>query len=93
MTDLPTNPDSPPPPDPLAVALSKLDPAPHGFNRDVLMFAAGRESKAWALKCWRTVAAVALLAAAGFAYLYFTRPTQTLVIDRQVVVDPTAPKR
>jgi hypothetical protein len=59
-------------PDPLAIALSKLDPAPHGFDRDALMFAAGRESKAWAVKCWQVLAAAALLAAVGFAYLYFT---------------------
>ena len=39
-----TNPSNAP--DPLAVALSKLDPAPHGFDYNALMFAAGRESKA-----------------------------------------------
>ncbi len=60
-------------PDPLAIALSKLDPSPHGFNRDALMFAAGRESKAWIIKCWKVVAGAALIAAAAFAYLYFTR--------------------
>jgi hypothetical protein len=59
-------------PDPLAVALSKLDPAPHGFNRDALMFAAGRESKAWTIKLWQVLAAVAAVAAGAFAYLYFT---------------------
>jgi hypothetical protein len=59
-------------PDPLAIALSKLDPAPHGFNRDALMFAAGRESKAWSIKFWQVLAAVAVLAAGAFAYLYFT---------------------
>ena len=60
-------------PDPLAVALSKLDPAPHGFDRDALMFAAGRESKARALTFWRALASAALAAAAVFATLYFTR--------------------
>jgi len=60
-------------PDPLAIALSKLDPAPHGFNRDALMFAAGRESKAWTIKLWQVVAGMATVAAAAFAYLYFTR--------------------
>jgi hypothetical protein len=60
-------------PDPLAIALSKLDPAPHGFNRDALMFAAGRESKLWIIKLWQVFAGVATLAAAAFAYLYFTR--------------------
>lgn len=64
-------------PDPLAIALSKLDPAPHGFNRDALMFAAGRESKAWIIKCWQTIAGVAVLVAAVFAYLYFAHATPT----------------
>jgi hypothetical protein len=59
-------------PDPLAIALSKLDPAPHGFDRDALMFAAGRESKAWTIKCWQTLAAAAFIAAAAFGYLYFS---------------------
>jgi hypothetical protein len=65
-------------PDPLAIALSKLDPAPHGFDRDALMFAAGRESKAWTIACWKAIAVVALLAAAGFAYLYFTHTTKPI---------------
>jgi anti-sigma-K factor RskA len=64
-------------PDPLAVALSKLDPAPHGFNRDALMFAAGRASKARALNLWRLIAAAAVFATAVFATLYFTQQPQT----------------
>jgi hypothetical protein len=60
-------------PDPLAIALSKLDPAPHGFNRDALMFAAGRESKGSIIAFWRILATIALLAAVGFAYLYYTQ--------------------
>jgi hypothetical protein len=88
MNDLPSTPDSPPPPDPLAVALSKLDPAPHGFDRDALMFAAGRESKARALTFWRAVAVVALLAAGVFATLYFTKPPKVEYINRPVVVSP-----
>ena len=71
MTDDAPKPGSPPPPDPLAVALAKLDPAPHGFDRDALMFAAGRESKARALAFWQWAAALAGLAAAAFATLYF----------------------
>lgn len=59
-------------PDPLAVALSKLDPAPHGFDRDALMFAAGRESKAGVIAFWQIVSGVASIAAGVFAYLYFT---------------------
>jgi len=60
-------------PDPLAIALSKLDPAPHGFNRDALMFAAGRESKAWTIAWWQWLAGASLLVAGVFAYLYYTR--------------------
>ena len=58
-------------PDPLAVALSKLDPAPHGFDRDALMFAAGQASKQRTLNLWRWIAAAALAAATVFATLYF----------------------
>ncbi len=60
-------------PDPLAVALSKLDPAPHGFEWNALMFAAGRASKARALLFWQIATAVCALTAAGFAYAYFAR--------------------
>lgn len=74
MKDAATPPDSPLAPDPLAVALSKLDPAPHGFDRDALMFAAGRASKARALTFWKSLAIAALLAAGFFAVLYLTRP-------------------
>jgi hypothetical protein len=68
-------PNNPPPnaPDPLAVALSRLEPAPHGFEWNKLMFAAGQASKARALNFWRAVALVCALAACGFAFLYFTR--------------------
>jgi hypothetical protein len=58
-------------PDPLAVALAKLDPAPHGFDRDALMFAAGRASKERAVTLWQAVAGVALAVATVFATLYF----------------------
>jgi hypothetical protein len=57
-------------PDPLAVALAKLDPAPHGFNRDRLMFEAGRESKARAIWWWQLIATLAAIASVIFAYLY-----------------------
>lgn len=76
MSDEPLTPDSPPPTDPLALALSKLDPAPHGFDRDALMFAAGGASKLRLVTLWRTVAVVAMIAAAFFATLYFTKPKQ-----------------
>jgi type VI protein secretion system component VasF len=60
-------------PDPLAVALSKLDPAPHGLEWNALMFAAGRESKARALTFWKAVAIICALLACTFAFLYFSR--------------------
>ena len=72
MKTPPTNPP-PPAPDPLAVALSKLDPAPHGFEWHALMFAAGRASKARALLFWRVTAGACALAACGFALAYFAR--------------------
>jgi hypothetical protein len=68
-----TNPPNPQAPDPLAVALSKLEPAPHGLEWNALMFAAGRESKARALAFWRAVALIFAMLACAFAYLYFTR--------------------
>jgi hypothetical protein len=74
-----TTPETPPPPDPLAVALSKLDPAPHGFDRDALMFAAGRESKMRLINLWRTLAGLALAAAVVFATLYFTKAARSEV--------------
>ena len=82
MNDEPATPETPPRPDPLAVALSKLDPAPHGFDRDALMFAAGRESKVRLLNLWRLFAAVAMAVAVLFATLYFTRPGKSEFIDR-----------
>ena len=80
---------APPPPDPLAVALSKLDPAPHGFDRDALMFAAGQASKWRLLTLWRAVAAVALIVAAIFAILYFTQPAQIEYIPWPTGVTPS----
>lgn len=77
-----TTPDTPPRPDPLAVALSRLDPAPHGFDRDALMFAAGRESKLRLVNLWRLLAALAMAVAVVFATLYFTRPAKSEFTDR-----------
>lgn len=76
-------------PDPLAVALAKLDPAPHGFEWNALMFAAGRASKARALLFWRVAAAACAAVAVGFAVAYFTRPP--VVVERVVHVEPGAP--
>ncbi|WP_439632026.1 hypothetical protein [Gemmata sp.] len=88
MNDAAPTPDVPPAPDPLAVVLAKLDPAPHGFDRDALMFSAGQASKLNALFFWRVATAVALTAAAAFAALYATRPVKIEYHERQVVVDP-----
>lgn len=85
MSTSTNNPNVPPPPDPLAVALSKLDPAPHGFEWNALMFAAGRASKARALMLWRVVAGVCAVAAGVFAFAYFTR--SPAVFERVVYVE------
>lgn len=82
MNDEPATPETPPRPDPLAVALSRLDPAPHGFDRDALMFAAGRESKMRLVNLWRILAALAMVIAALFATLYFTRSQSGELNDR-----------
>ena len=88
MSEPAATPAGPPPPDPLAVALSKLDPAPHGFDRDALMFAAGQSSKLGALAFWKWVAALALVAAGALAALYLTRPVKTEIVYQQVIVSP-----
>lgn len=82
MNDEPTIPETPPRPDPLAVALSRLDPAPHGFDRDALMFAAGRESKLRLVNLWRVIAALAMVLAVVFATLYFIRTGNNDLSDR-----------
>lgn len=87
MTTDDATPETPPPPDPLAIALSKLDPAPHGFDRDALMFAAGRESKMWLIGFWRTLAIIATILALTFAALYFLRTTNLGRSDRTGVVN------
>jgi hypothetical protein len=85
-----SNNPAPQAPDPLAVALSKLEPAPHGFEWNTLMFAAGRASKERALVFWRVVACVCALAACGFAFVYFTRPANERVdyVERPVTIVP-----
>lgn len=77
-----------PPPDPLAVALAAIDPAPHGFDWNALMFAAGRESKARALALWRAAAGFAALAAAGLLVALLARP---VVVRERVVYAPAPP--
>jgi hypothetical protein len=82
MNDELATPETPPRPDPLAVALSRLDPAPHGFDRDALLCAAGRESKLRLVNLWRVLAALAMAVAVVFATLYFTRPAKSDFSDR-----------
>lgn len=85
-----TAPQNPPnAPDPLAVALSKLDPSPHGFDWNALMFAAGRASKTRVLNFWRAATVLCALAACGFAFAYFTR--SPIVVERPVASAPAAP--
>ena len=88
MNTTPNNPNPPNAPDPLAVALSKLDPAPHGFEWNALMFAAGRASKWRALMFWRVVAGVCAVAAGVFAFAYFTRPP--VAFERVVFIERPA---
>lgn len=86
------DPNHPPPaPDPLAVALAKLDPAPHGFDWNALMFAAGRESKARALLFWRVATGVCALVACGLAVALFLRPVPAVVVERPVYVERIVP--
>jgi hypothetical protein len=84
MNASPNNPNAP---DPLAVALSKLDPAPHGFDWNALMFAAGRASKTRALTFWKAAAGVCALVAAGFAVAFFTRPQVATERERVIYVE------
>jgi len=87
MNTTPNNPNPPNAPDPLAVALSKLDPAPHGFEWNALMFAAGRASKTRALTFWRVVAGICAAVACGFALAYLTRPEVVTERERVVYVE------
>lgn len=73
MNTPPDNSKPPNAPDPLAVALSKLDPAPHGFEWNALMFAAGRASKARTILFWQLVAGACALTAAGLAVALLAR--------------------
>jgi hypothetical protein len=86
MNTQPNNPN-PNAPDPLAVALSKLDPAPHGFEWNSFMFAAGRASKDRAILFWRIATGVCAVAACGFALAFLTRPEVIVVRERVVYVE------
>jgi hypothetical protein len=79
-----------PPPDPLAVALAHIDPAPHGFDWNALMFSAGRESKARALAFWRAAAAVCAVVAGCLFIALLARPVA--LVDRPVYLERPAPR-
>src|SRR4051812_38428033 len=80
--------------DPLAAALTELQPAPAALNRDRLMFAAGAESRRPGIRRWQ--GAAGFMAAVGFAAgLYFRpSPPEPRVIEKVVEVrvpGPAAP--
>ncbi len=78
-----------PPPDPLADALARLEPAPAALNRDRLLFQAGADSRRWAVRLWQFTAGI--LAAVGFAAgarMYFRPPS---VVERVVYIERDAP--
>ncbi|HEY2784166.1 MAG TPA: hypothetical protein VGJ05_04250 [Fimbriiglobus sp.] len=60
--------------DPLAGALTRLAPATPGFDRDALLFTAGRATQAAATARWRWTSAAALLAAVGAWAFALTDP-------------------
>ena len=84
VTDLPP----PGPPDPLARALARLEPAAAHLDRDRLMFQAGAESRRAVIRLWQFTAGV--LAAVGFAAgarVYFYEPERVekiVYIEREV---------
>jgi hypothetical protein len=88
MSDQPHDVTRPPhpPPDPLAAALAKLDPAPPAIDRDRLMFQAGAASRAPVIRLWQLTAG--FLAAIGFAAGMFFRPPA--VVERVVYVEKSA---
>jgi len=92
MSQHPPTSASPPAPDPLAVAMSKLEPAPHGFEWNALMFAAGRASKARTIVTWQVAAAVCALVAIAFACAYFARPPAVVERERVIYVDRVVEK-
>jgi len=75
------------PPDPLAGALAKLEPAPPRIDRDRLMFQAGAESRRWVIRLWQFTAGI--LAAAGFAIgaRMYLRPPVVVEVERVVYRD------
>jgi len=88
---MPDEPDTlNPPPDALAEALARLEPAPAKLDRDRLMFAAGAESRRNAIRLWQ--AAAGFLAAFGFAIgvLAYTNTTSPFDRTPPVKIVPTA---
>jgi hypothetical protein len=81
----------PPPdakPDPLELALSRLEPAPARLDRDRLMFLAGAESRRSTIRLWQLTAG--FLAAVGFASGVAYKAAQTL--DPAPITQPATPR-
>jgi hypothetical protein len=75
----------PPPgrPDPLVVALRRLEPTPAELRRDRLMYSAGAESRTSVIRLWQLTAG--FMAAVGFAAGLYSRSPS--VVDRVVYID------
>jgi hypothetical protein len=69
-----------PPPDPLAEALARLQPAPARFDRDRLMYTAGVESSRSTIRLWQLTAG--FLAALGFAAGVLIYSNSVFTFDR-----------
>ena len=82
----------PPPgaePDPLAVSLARLEPAPARLDRDKLMFAAGAESSRSTIRLWQATAG--FLAAVGFAAGMLMKPPSVVYVEREAPPAKVAP--
>jgi hypothetical protein len=78
-----------PPPDPLAEALARLQPAPVRLDRDRLMYAAGVESSRSTIRLWQLTAG--FLAALGFAAGVLMYSNSVFTFDRNPPPAKTSP--
>ena len=78
-----------PEPDPLAEALSRLEPAPVRLDRDRIMFAAGAESRRNTIRLWQATAG--FLAALGFTAGVLIYSNTTSPFDRSPPPAKTSP--
>jgi len=80
---------------PLARELARLVPAPPGFERDALLFAAGSAARSAAVARWRWATATAVLVAAGawgYALYEPDRPTRGESVSRTASGPDATPK-